>query len=176
MELQKTVGLSAVLALLAGGTGQVLAANFYVGGDGASDRNPGTASQPFATIQKAASVAAAGDFVNIRPGIYRETVVPASSGNKQQAISWTTAMRPTGATNLGDAILLAFEDKEVDTIFVLSDGQPNQGKLPSADAILNEVRRINTARRIVIHTINFAGARDFMKKLAEENGGQFVDY
>jgi hypothetical protein len=47
--------VSAVLALLAGGTGQVLAADFYVGGDGASDRNPGTASQPFATIQKAAA-------------------------------------------------------------------------------------------------------------------------
>ena len=74
------VMVSAVLALLAGGTGQVLAANFYVGGDGASDRNPGTASQPFATIQKAAGVAAAGDVVNIRPGIYRETVVPANSG------------------------------------------------------------------------------------------------
>ncbi len=107
---------------------------------------------------------------------WQKQLVPASSGNKKEAISWTTAMRPTGATNLGDAILLAFEDKEVDTIFVLSDGQPNQGKLPSADAILNEVRRLNTARRIVIHTINFAGARDFMKKLAEENGGQFVDY
>ena len=49
----------AMLALLAVGTGQMLAADFYVGGDGASDRNPGTASQPFATIQKAAGVAAA---------------------------------------------------------------------------------------------------------------------
>jgi hypothetical protein len=74
------VMVSAVLALLAGGTEQMLAADFYVGGDGASDRNPGTASEPFATIQKAADVAAAGDVVNIRPGIYRETVVPANSG------------------------------------------------------------------------------------------------
>ena len=62
------VMLSAVLALLAGGTGQVLAANFYVGGAGASDRNPGTASQPFATIQKAATVAVAGDFINLGAG------------------------------------------------------------------------------------------------------------
>jgi hypothetical protein len=68
------VMVSAVLALLTIGIGQVLAADFYVGGDGASDRNSGTAPQPFATIQKAAGVAAAGDFVNIRPGIYRETV------------------------------------------------------------------------------------------------------
>jgi hypothetical protein len=80
--------VSAVLALLAAGTGQVLAADFYVGGDGASDRNPGTASQPFATIQKAAGVAAAGDFVNIRPGIYRETVVPANSGAPGQPITF----------------------------------------------------------------------------------------
>ena len=80
--------VSTVLALLAGGTGQMLAADFYVGGDGASDRNPGTASQPFATIQKAADVAAAGDCVNIRPGIYRETVVPANSGPPGQPITF----------------------------------------------------------------------------------------
>ena len=83
-----SVMVSAVLALLAGGTGQVLAANFYVGGDGASDRNPGTAAQPFATIQKAAGVAAAGDVVNIRPGIYRETVVPANSGAPGQPVTF----------------------------------------------------------------------------------------
>ena len=80
--------VSAVLGLLAAGTGQVLAADFYVGGDGASDRNPGTASQPFATIQKAAGVAAAGDFVNIRHGIYRETIVPANSGAPGQPITF----------------------------------------------------------------------------------------
>lgn len=82
------VMVSTLLTLLAVGTGQVLAADFYVGGDGASDRDPGTASQPFATIQKAASVAAAGEFVNIRSGIYRETVVPANSGASGQPVTF----------------------------------------------------------------------------------------
>jgi hypothetical protein len=82
------VMVSTVLALLAGETGQVLAADFYVGGDGASDGNPGTASEPFATIQQAADVAAPGDFVNIRPGIYRETVVPANSGSPGQPVTF----------------------------------------------------------------------------------------
>jgi len=63
--------LSTVLALLVVGPGRALAADFYAGGDGASDHNPGTASKPFATIQAAANVAAAGDFVNIRPGLGR---------------------------------------------------------------------------------------------------------
>ena len=42
------------------------ARDIFVGGAGASDNNPGTATQPFATIQKAASVAVAGDVVKIR--------------------------------------------------------------------------------------------------------------
>ncbi|MGC3942940.1 MAG: Ig-like domain-containing protein [Chryseolinea sp.] len=57
------------------------AVDYYVGGAGASDNNPGTAAQPFATIQKAASIAKAGDAVIIRAGIYRETITPANSGS-----------------------------------------------------------------------------------------------
>lgn len=53
---------------------------YYVGGAGASDENPGTAEAPFATIQKAADVATAGDTVKIRTGTYRETIIPANSG------------------------------------------------------------------------------------------------
>jgi gliding motility-associated-like protein len=56
------------------------ARDIFVGGAGASDNNPGTATQPFATIQKAASVAVAGDVVKIRGGTYRETIVVANSG------------------------------------------------------------------------------------------------
>lgn len=56
------------------------ARDYFVGGTGASDNNPGTAAQPFATIQKAASVAVAGDIVKIRSGTYRETIVVANSG------------------------------------------------------------------------------------------------
>ena len=61
-------------------------ATFFVGGPNASDENPGTASKPFATIQKAANVAQPGDVVKIRDGIYRETVVPANSGTEENPI------------------------------------------------------------------------------------------
>lgn len=59
----------------------------YVGGTGATDTNTGTtATQPFATIQKAASIAVAGDIVKIRSGTYRETVVPANSGTNARIV------------------------------------------------------------------------------------------
>ena len=69
-----------VLALAGGGTSLAIGGDYYVGGAGALDANPGTASQPFATIQKVASLAVAGDFINIRAGTYRETITPAHSG------------------------------------------------------------------------------------------------
>jgi len=54
------------------------AATYYVATTG-SNSAAGTLDQPFATLQQAASVAAAGDIVYIRGGTY-STTTPASSG------------------------------------------------------------------------------------------------
>jgi MYXO-CTERM domain-containing protein len=54
------------------------ATEYYVSTTG-SDSNPGTQASPFATLQKGADTAAAGDTVWIRGGTYKITT-PASSG------------------------------------------------------------------------------------------------
>ncbi|MEO0795852.1 MAG: right-handed parallel beta-helix repeat-containing protein [Verrucomicrobiota bacterium] len=46
---------------------------YYVSPDG-SDFGPGSSSEPFATIQKAASVMSSGDVCQVRAGVYRESV------------------------------------------------------------------------------------------------------
>jgi Domain of unknown function (DUF2341) len=51
-----------------------------------SDSNTGRIASPFKTIQKAATVAVAGDIVKIREGVYRETVTPANSGTSGNPI------------------------------------------------------------------------------------------
>ncbi|HWE01419.1 MAG TPA: hypothetical protein VG326_03340 [Tepidisphaeraceae bacterium] len=53
-----------------------------------SDKNPGTLAAPFQTIQHAATVAQAGDHVEIRAGTYRETVTPAHSGTAGKPITF----------------------------------------------------------------------------------------
>ena len=62
---------------------------FYVSMDG-KDTNPGSLSQPFRSIQKAASVMTAGDTVYVREGIYEEMVTPRRSGTSDQWISYLT--------------------------------------------------------------------------------------
>ncbi len=60
---------------------------YYVATNGV-DTNPGTLAQPLLTIQKAASMAVAGDTVSIRGGMYRETVAPANSGSCEAPINY----------------------------------------------------------------------------------------
>ncbi|MCC6781986.1 MAG: HEAT repeat domain-containing protein [Planctomycetes bacterium] len=65
---------------------------------------------------------------------------------------------------------------EVDTVFFLSDGRPSTGKYTDTAQILAEVTRLNERYRIVIHAIAIGEfEKNFMKILAENNGGVFVD-
>jgi Mg-chelatase subunit ChlD len=64
----------------------------------------------------------------------------------------------------------------IDTIFFLSDGRPSHGKFIEPDDVLREVRAANELRKVVIHTITLGEfEKDFMERLAAENGGTFVD-
>ncbi len=74
-------------ALSAGNPASARQADFYVAPDG-SDSNPGTRSQPWRTIQRAADSLLPGDTVYIRAGTFRERVLPLNSGS--DAAHWIT--------------------------------------------------------------------------------------
>ncbi len=74
-----------------------------------------------------------------------------------------------------------------DTFFLMTDGRPSAGRFSSGLEILAELRKVNRLRRVALHAIcvgDEAGAAglpgvdppdpDFLKRLAEENGGGFV--
>lgn len=60
---------------------------YYVAATG-SDANPGSESQPWRTIQKAADTLLAGDTVYIKAGTYRERVTPQNSGSAGHFITY----------------------------------------------------------------------------------------
>ncbi|MFO1051752.1 MAG: HEAT repeat domain-containing protein [Planctomycetota bacterium] len=65
---------------------------------------------------------------------------------------------------------------EVDTVFFLSDGRPSTGKYTDTAQILEEVHRVNERFQIVFHALAIGEfEKNFMKVLAESNGGVFVD-
>lgn len=79
------------------------ATNYFVATNG-NDTHRGTLPLPFQTIQKAATIAVAGDTVNIRAGTYRETVLPAHSGASNAPITFQAYQDEVVTINGADVI------------------------------------------------------------------------
>jgi len=61
---------------------------YYVAKNG-NNNNPGTQTQPWLTIQKAANTMVAGDTVYVRAGTYNEQVTPKNSGSVGKPITYS---------------------------------------------------------------------------------------
>ncbi len=119
----------------------------------------------------------------------------ANTKAKQSAIAFVKKFTPHGNTHTDDALKEAFENKEADTIVLLTDGAPvHTGYSESAgliSKILDFVRNTNRSRKVVIHTFGFDSVvskhqsqdqgispqqfLDFLKRLATENGGKYTN-
>lgn len=81
-----------------------------------------------------------------------------------------------GLGNPKAGIIERADNVPIDTIFFLSDGKPSTGELVDTDDILAVVKEVNTMKKITIHVLGIGDfEKGFMKQLAEQNGGDFVD-
>lgn len=101
----------------------------------------------------------------------------AGKTNTLKALLYAFGVDPEKPTK---AVVTGFDKNAIksplDTVYFLSDGRPSVGKLIETNEILKEVRRYNEIYRMVIHTIAIGDfTKEFLKQLAEENGGVFVD-
>jgi hypothetical protein len=126
---------------------------------------------------------------------WQPKMLQANDANKELAYAWVRDMPATGSTYIDGALQMAFKmagmgtyDRayptvSVDTIFLLSDGAPTDNGYPDVKdmdpkVILEHVREWNSQKRVVIHCIgidNVVHGIQFMKDLARENGGRYVD-
>lgn len=123
---------------------------------------------------------------------WKSRLVKATPENKRSADEFLETFQAFGATNIYGALQLAFSISNnsvtrADTIYFLTDGMPNRGKVIEPGGILMAVRRWNSNERVIIHAIQILGpmarspaekieeARDFMQRLARENNGVYVE-
>lgn len=132
---------------------------------------------------------------------WKDEMVQATWPNKLEAIKHVAGLQPVGMTNLWDGLETAFKiaskptpkdpgaakvDKNAgyiqvlngpDTFYVMTDGIPNFGRVNNEPGILEELRKVNQVRKIIIHGIVMGDPPDvhpdFMQKLAQQNGGEF---
>ncbi|MGJ3242391.1 MAG: right-handed parallel beta-helix repeat-containing protein [Opitutales bacterium] len=68
----------------------------------ATDEGPGSPAVPFRTIAPAAAAAMPGDTVQVHAGHYRERVIPARSGSREDPIRYTAAPNETVILSASD--------------------------------------------------------------------------
>lgn len=105
-----------------------------------------------------------------------EGVTGSDGKSRQEAKDWVDKLGAGGATNLFDAIEYAFRDPDVDTIFIMSDGEPTAGAETDPSAIRERVAEWNENRGIVINTVAVGGQFQILEWLAEDSGGKHVEF
>jgi hypothetical protein len=93
---------------------------------------------------------------------------------RKQALVWIDRLGASGGTDLYDAVKQAFEDKEVDTIFIMSDGEPTNGEIIEPSRIREQIAFLNKHRHVKINTIAVGGTFEILEWLAQDAGGSHV--
>ena len=102
---------------------------------------------------------------------------PRTAANAKKAAAWLDRQEAKGWGAFSDALTLLLAE-DVDTIYFLSDGRPSRGRFDRGFRLIDELRRENRFRRVVIHTVLTGRARadrEFLEDLARSTGGRFSD-
>jgi hypothetical protein len=130
-------------------------------------------------------------WYNHEPHFWEPKLQLASKEAVTRAQAFVKTLQAAGSTNIFESLERGFglvgrgaRDKyygmELDTIFLMTDGSPTRpdGQLDSTDKILAGVRAWNPLQRVTIHCIAIGKDLNvqFLRQLAEENGGEFKQF
>lgn len=104
------------------------------------------------------------------------SLAAANEQNRESALTFVEKLGALGGTNLYGALKAAFEDPDVDTIFVLSDGEPSEGDVTDPMMIREHVRAWNQHRHVQLNTIAIGGRFRVLEWLAGDSNGTYVEF
>jgi hypothetical protein len=108
-------------------------------------------------------------------------LVPATSMNKQKAITLLETIVPEDATNTWGALAAAFDMVDVnkkgdtfgpDEMYLVTDGAPSLGDITEPDQILQATLQLCKVKPLKINVIGVGVDLNFLRKLARDTGGQ----
>ncbi len=119
---------------------------------------------------------------------WKKDLIPATKTNRNLGIVKIENLESGGGTNLYGGLEEAFKMAgagvvdstrllKVESIFFLTDGEPSAGTVTNKDAILKKIKELNTLGRVKINVVGLGKDKDaeFLKKLAHQNGGTYID-
>lgn len=105
---------------------------------------------------------------------WQEKLKPLTPANRNAALSRVRYLEANGGTNFHAGVMAAFDDEDVDTIYILSDGEPTAGEVTSMPAICRRVEERNRHRRVAIHVVMIGYESPELRRLAIDSGGSYA--
>ncbi len=102
-------------------------------------------------------------------------LVPATSEHKEAAVAFLEELEIRGGTNIYGVLSDALASG-ADTIFLLSDGEPNKGTIIDPALLIEEFAARNAHGAATIHTIGLSQDQnaELLVNLAHRSGGRYV--
>jgi HEAT repeat protein len=101
------------------------------------------------------------------------------------ALDFLRAQSLAGRKDIWAALLAAIEDSDIDTIYLMSDGEPEDGLYVHYNRVVDHLKRVNLLRKVVIHTVHVsdpswsAGTTEWyrsqLREIANGTGGKYVE-
>ena len=99
----------------------------------------------------------------------------ASDSHKKKTEKFLLKIKSQGTTPISGAMEYAFEKvvgkKDIDTIYLLSDGNPDK----PTEEVRTFIQNLNSGQYITIHTISIGMDSQFLRDVAGDHGGDYVN-
>ena len=105
----------------------------------------------------------------VRP--WEKELVKMTEKTRAEAIEYVAKQRIGGATAIFNSLEAAFKIEGLDTIYLLTDGQPSGGTINNPKRIRELVNQWNAVSHITIHCVSIGGDNGLLRGLAKDSGG-----
>jgi uncharacterized protein YegL len=106
---------------------------------------------------------------------YKSELERLTPTTRNKALIRVKKIFPSGGTAIYDALKQALRDKDIDTVYLLTDGTPTEGEFTSEEAILSNIGELTQGRAIRIHGVAIGQRSSLLRRLAANHGGQYTE-
>ncbi len=110
---------------------------------------------------------------------------PVDEKSIASALQFLRQQSLAGRKNIWGALQAALDDPEIDTIYLMSDGEPEDGTYVHWNRVVDHLQRRNVARKVVVHTVSVSDPewsdavkewyRSQLREIAKGTGGKYVE-
>lgn len=96
---------------------------------------------------------------------------------KEKALAFVADQRLSGHKDIWLALETVLDDPSIDTVFLLSSGEPDIGLYVHWNRVTWHLKEQNRFRKLVVHAVAYSDSefyRGQLQKIAEATGGEFV--